>query len=218
MLHTKNFTRRSLILIIGLLIVLSWTTSYVRAQESDSPVVQITLPQDNQALQGIVTISIISSLDASNLTTLEFQYFHDTNQTWFLIWEGQLETGLTVETQWDTTTLTDGIYTIRVTVISADGTIYEDEATELRIRNYTPIETETPSPTQTSRQTEETILSTKTLMPTKIPPATTTPIPPNQARLTLGQLGKSLLVGVGISISAIGIFGLYAFIQQQRNR
>ena len=47
---------------------------------------------------------------------------------------------------WDTSSISDGNYRLRLTVYYKDSTKAEYFADEIRVRNYSPIETDTPAP------------------------------------------------------------------------
>ncbi len=106
-------------------------------------------------------------LAASGFSSAEllFSYADNPTGTWFLI---QSISELPVDgplAQWDTTTISDGSYTLRLVIRLADGSEIEQSVAGLRVRNYTPIETETPTP------------STPTIAPVIVGTSTPTPTP-----------------------------------------
>jgi hypothetical protein len=98
---------------------------------------------------------------------------------------------------WDTTTITDGDYDLRLLVSLKDGAQQQVVASGLRVRNYTLIEANMPTLTP---------LVSVTLTP--IPP-TTTPLPPNPAQLTRADYFTSLVQGGAIALLLFLALGIY---------
>ncbi|GAB4424026.1 MAG: hypothetical protein Kow002_13580 [Anaerolineales bacterium] len=173
----------------------------VKAQAAE-PV--ITSPQTGQFVQGIVEIFGTNSLPGFRSSELAFAYTKNLT-TWFLISESILETQNGLLATWDTNTLTDGDYTLRLRVTLADGSVQDIFLENVRVRNYTSLPTATPLP------------STPTLslpVPTLIPAAVTstypvpTPFPTNpisvSSRTIYINLGKGALLTLGLFL----LFGL----------
>ena len=77
---------------------------------------------------------------------ITFGYASDSTGTWFLIAEGDEQVSSGELTQWDTTTITDADYNLRLTVYMEGGRREHFVLNNLRVRNYSPIETITPTP------------------------------------------------------------------------
>ena len=122
-------------------------------QESDPtdepPQVAIYSPGMGQVLQGTISITGHTSVAGFMYTELSFGYFNDQTDTWFLIYESDEPISDGELTQWDTSTITDGEYNLRLVVVLEDGSQLTSDVSNLRVRNYTPIETNTPEPTVT---------------------------------------------------------------------
>lgn len=181
----------------------------VWAQEGTQPV--ISSPEEGQIVQGSVVVSgTVSALGFSSYE-LSFAYDNDPTQTWFVlasssqpVFEGELGA-------WDTTTLTDGDYSLRLRAFWLDGTFQETTVTGLRVRNYTAVPTSTFTPTATaivqfSAPTAQLIAPAPATVTPSLP--TPTPLPPNPASLQdasiLGALGRGaalvllLFLGFGL--------------------
>jgi hypothetical protein len=105
--------------------------------------------------------------------------------------------------------LTDGDYTLRLIVTLEDGNQIIITIPDLRIRNYTPIETDTPVPTATSAP-GDTPVPTVTPTPTITPsPPTVTPLPPNPAQLSAQDILLSFGKGVLLTLVLFSLLGLY---------
>lgn len=206
--------------IIILVFRLLFPSLVVAAQES-TPVPQeqiiVLSPIPGQALQGNILITAEINLEDYISAELSFSYADDHRDTWFLIHEIKepINEGLNVE--WDTTILTDGEYTLRVIVITEQNQ-YSKIVPDIRVRNYSAIETHTPLPTSTPAPAD-TLMPTETLTSTNTPlPLTPTPLPPNPVQLNFRDIGLSIGKGVLFAISALVLFGIYVFIRNRRRR
>jgi len=170
--------------------------------------IEIQSPLPGQALQGTIVIKGSTEVQDFQSGRLEFSYSENPTNTWFLIQEftepvaGELA-------QWDTSTITDGTYDLRLSVTLVDGKQVKAVISGLRVRNYTLIETNTPTPelptaTQVPGDTPvPTLTPTSTITP--VPP-TPTPLPPNPAQLSRRDITGSMGKG------ALGILGIFALI------
>ncbi len=183
---------------------------------------QITSPVGGQALQG--SLPIEGHIPAAGFAGAELSFAYQVNapQTWFLIAELIQIPDNPVLAQWDTTTITDGTYSLRLVVTQVDGSRSSTIVTGLRVRNYSPVETITPTPVTPTATPEpgDTPLPSATSTPTITPvPLTPTPLPPNPAQINqldiLINMGKGALVIVGF----LSLLGLYqAIMTYLRNR
>lgn len=193
------------------------------APQQDEPTrtpseVAIIFPSSGDALQGSVPVSGNTAVDGFLRAELTFAYAHDPTNTWFLIFESDQPTSNGDLTQWDTTTLTDGEYALRLVVTLEDSSQLVATLPNVRVRNYTPIETDTPAPTETPVP-GNTPIPTQTPTPTITPiPPTSTPLPPNPAQLTSQDITLSLGKGALGAIIALAIIGLYAAIRNAIRR
>ena len=185
--------------------------------------VTITSPTSGAALRGDISITGSTFLDDFQSAVLTFAYSHDPTNTWFFIGENSQPITNGVLTHWDTTTLTDGEYTLRVTVTTTDGKQIIATIMGLRIRNYTPIETDTPTPIPPETYTPTPVPPTTTPLPgdTAIPtitltptitqrPPTLTPLPSNPIQLSRQEILDSFIKG---GLIVVGIFALGGIIQ-----
>ena len=185
---------------------------------STPPEVAIVSPSSGDALQGTVPVTGNTAVDGFLRAELTFAYSDDPTNTWFLIFESDQPTSNGELTRWDTTTLTDGDYSLRLVVTLQDNTQLVATLQNLRLRNYTPIETDTPTPTQTPVP-GNTLVPTQTSTPTITPiPPTSTALPPNPAQLTSQDVALSLGKGAIGAIAALGIIGLYVAVRNAMRR
>src|SRR3990172_3307615 len=87
---------------------------------TNAPSIAIYSPTPGQALQGIVSIQGNIAIADFQSAELSFTYSSDRRDTWFLIREFTEPASDDALAEWDTTTLTDGDYTLRLTVTLAD--------------------------------------------------------------------------------------------------
>ncbi|UCD43450.1 MAG: hypothetical protein JSV69_07630 [Chloroflexota bacterium] len=175
----------------------------------------IIAPEPGGALQGTVLVTGEINTEGALKFELSFSYAEDPRNTWFLIHEIDEEIPQEFSLEWDTNTLTDGQYTLRVVLTTSDEQ-YISSIPGLRIRNYSIIETSTPHPTSTPAPEDTlapTISPTMTITPL---PFTATPFPPNPARIDTRDIGLSLGKGAAAAFGLFVVFGLYQFVRNRR--
>ncbi len=169
--------------------------------------VQIDAPANGEALQGVVMINGTTAMEGLRSVEVSFAYQKDPTNTWFPIWQGSAAVKNGLLARWDTSTIADGNYRLRVQVVLQDGRVLESVVNDLRVRNYSVVETSTPAAGQ--RRTEVLAL-TATPLPDFQPAAVqVTPLPTNPAQLTEQDLRQSALTGVGIVAGAFVLLGIY---------
>jgi hypothetical protein len=111
--------------------------------------------------------------------------------------------------QWDTTAITDGDYQLRLRGFLPDNKISDALMINLRVRNYTLIETRTPALIPTSD-------SLSTIEPTATAhQATPTPLPRNPMEVTERDIVNSLTHGALTAFALLALVGLYASIRKK---
>ena len=185
----------------------------VRAQTGPEPV--ITSPQVGNVLQG--TVSIIGSDNKAGFLSSEvaFAYSGDTTGTWFLIKANDQPVVDGVLSIWDTTTITDGVYNLRLRVFLDDGTFQDVIVVQMRVRNYTPVETPTPTVTPLALTLVPTITRTPTPVPTSTPIPTPTALLPNPAILTSADISISIGYGGVAALIFLSVIGLYLWLRRK---
>ncbi len=178
------------------------------AVHADAPGIAITSPAGGAALQGQIAITGTSDLADFVSAEVAFTYSASPGPAWFPINESQAPVKSGLLANWDTTTISDGIYNLRLVVTLKDGTQKKAEIDGLRVRNYSPVETSTPTITPTSAPVIVTATTTPTLAPTRIRPEPT-PLPTNPAGLSPTEIDLGILRGVGVAILLFGGLGLY---------
>jgi hypothetical protein len=173
--------------------------------------VTISTPAEGQVVQGAIVVRGTASALGFSSYELSFAFADDPTQTWFAletgsdpIFEGDLGT-------WDTTTLTDGDYSLRLRVFFLDGTTQDVLVSGLRVRNYTAVPTTTFTPTATAIV----LFAPPTAQLVAPAPATATPslptptsFPPNPASLQATAIPGALGRGAVLALLLFLGFGL----------
>lgn len=179
----------------------------------------ILSPQPGQALQGTVAIVVETAVEGFEAVELVFAYANNPTGVWFPIFQGNQPVSGETLAQWDTSQISDGTYTLRMTVKLSDGTQQSVEAAGLRVRNYTPIESDTPTPATPSStpppQDTPVPSATPTLTGTPRPP-TPTPLPANPAELGRTQVLGSVAQGGLVALGIFALAGLYGALRALR--
>jgi hypothetical protein len=176
-------------------------SAWTAAAQSTAPV--IVSPAEGDALQGLVSVTGTSQVDGFASAELAFAYHDDPTGTWFPIAGASVPVTDGVLGAWDTTAISDGTYDLRLRIVLADGSAADTSVANLRVRNYTPVETPTP----TAVIPEATPLPTVTPTPTPFP--TPTLLPTNPAVLSPASVTTSLGAGGLAVLVLFSILGLY---------
>lgn len=186
----------------------------VRAQSSE-PDIFVQQPRQGEALQGVETISGKIRGELFQRMELSFTYADLEDPTWFFLGEFTREdiegNSGAFAFEWDTTRITDGEYQLRIRAVFQDGELTERVA-NLRIRNYSPVETRTPGAVFSPEPgaVTDTAVSTPTVQ------LTPSPLPPNPVSLTDGEILRSLQQGAAAAGSLFGMGGIYLLIRKLR--
>ena len=165
------------------------------------PVIDVPLPSD--VLQGVVTVKGSSNVPGFQSSEVAFAYSGDTTSTWFQIATSDKAIDTDTLATWDTTTITDGDYNLRLRVTLTDGSTQDALVPNLRVRNYTPVETPTPEPTAIQPTLTPTITLTRTPFPSP------TALSLNPAVLTPLDVSKSIAYGGLGAVLFLIILGIY---------
>jgi hypothetical protein len=224
MLNLTIAMRHAVVLLILLALITlqpahAQTEVELTRQPTGLPQVFISAPTSGEALQGLVIIQGGSNIESYQSSSVAFTYSADQTGTWFLITESTTAVSDGALATWDTTMISDGNYDLRLLVLKSDGSQVTTIAKGLRVRNYSPIETDTPVPPTVTATTlpptpgetapvSDSPLGTATLTSTPLRP-TTTPLPTNPAEISqmtiLPTLGRGGLVALGLFL----VLGLY---------
>lgn len=201
----------SLVIFLALFLLSSNAAS---AQQSTPPPVAILSPQPGQALQGNVAIIANTAVPDFQSAELSFAYMDNPTNTWFFITQSNQPVTGSQLAEWDTSALTDGNYTLRLVVIKKDGSQLVAAVPGLRVRNYTPIETNTPAPpaptvTPAPGSIPQPVATATPLPSPSLAPLAPTPLPPNPAQFGAQDMILSILQGILVIVAVFSVVGLY---------
>lgn len=189
-----------LLLLVGLLIA-----------AQDSAPLTITAPAADEALRGEVNIT--GSINIPNFTVaqLEFAYASNPTNTWFNIRTFSEPVIASTLAVWDTRSITDGAYVLRLRATLDDGTSQE-VTVPVAVLNDVPQTTPTTlPPTSTPEiavQIPTPFLLAASPTPTEVPRPTPTALPLNPASLGQNQIYMSLGRGALVMIGLFALAGL----------
>jgi len=176
--------------------------------------IRIAAPASGDELSGVVNILGTSDADGFASSELAFAYASDPTSTWFLVYQTDSPVTDGLLAAWDTNSVTDGDYNLRLRVTLQDGSILESLVTGLRVRNQMPTETPAPTSTPEPTATTEFIPPDTPLPPTPQPAPTSTPLPtptvlpPNPVTLSESQIYDFLLRAILVTLLAFIIVAI----------
>lgn len=207
-------------LISGIVLVLSAALSGVVfvpvLAQTITPEVIITRPRDGEALQGVIVIEGRIRGQGLRAADASFAFKSDAPLNWFPISDLDFERDSSSQQEfrieWDTTRITDGNYHVRIRAEYEGGETAEIWVKNLRVRNYSAVETVTPHPAGTVTPTgEEPPEGTKS--PSDVKP-TPTPLPPNPVSIQQGEIAFALARGLAGVVGFFLIYGIYRLIRK----
>lgn len=198
---------------IPLILLSICSLSFSRVQQEQEDLVEITFPGSGNAVQGLIQITGTANIADFQTYRLEFSTQNSASPSWFLIHQQSSPIVNGILGEWDTSVLTDGEYMLRLSVYTQTNELTTFLAENIRIRNYTAIETDTPTPT--SENTEPVATPTISASPTPPPLATPTRLPPNPISINLSTLQNAAVVGTIIGAIGAVVIILYAGYRQK---
>jgi hypothetical protein len=177
----------------------------------------IISPETGQIVQGLVIVTGTVTVLGFSSYELSFAYMDDPTGTWFTLQNSSLPVFEDELGSWDTTTLTDGDYSLRLRAFLLDGSMQETTVSDLHVRNYTAVPTSTATATATAFA--EFAAPTAQLIAPEIATATPvhptpTPFPPNPAGLELPSISWAL--GKGAILALLLILGVSLILRLRR--
>jgi hypothetical protein len=168
-------------------------------------------PRPGDVLKGLVEIKGTVTGEEFASYDISFAYAEDTTGTWFIIQSSEQPVEKGVLAIWDTTVIADGIYRLRVRQYSTKGEVETLLVENLRIRNYSPVETKTPAPTEENIVVE----ATEEMTPTSM--VEITPLAANPAEISLQSFWRTVITGISITTALFLFLGVRA-LMKNRNR
>jgi hypothetical protein len=183
-----------------------------------SPPIAITSPASDEVLRGLTTITGTMDVPGFASAQLEFAYASNPTDTWFMIQTFSAPVASSTLATWDTTSITDGDYVLRLRVNLEDGTAQEVKV-PVKVGNDA-LPAFTPTPELTSTPDEVTVLIPTPFLlaasptPTEVSRPTPTALPVNPASLRQNEIYSSLERG---ALVILGLFALAGLIIRVRH-
>ncbi len=199
-----------------ILIVLPVLFFLLAAQDSAS--VAITSPAPGDVLRS--QVNIIGSTSAPDFVSaqLDFSYASDTTGTWFPLQALSQPVFDSPLFTWDTTTITDGDYILRLRVFVTDGSSQEVTVPVTLQNDALPATPTILSPTSTPEGViilvPTPFLLAASPTPTDVPRSTPTSLPANPASLDSNTILLSLGRGALVILGAFALAGLIVRIRR----
>ena len=194
--------------LFAVVVALTILPSVVIAQGIATPV--ITAPTEGQVLRGQVSITGTTEMSNFASAELDFAYASDSTGSWFLIQTFSHPVANSTIAAWDTTSISDGDYILRLRVTLQDGSS-QDATVKVKVQNQaspptiittiTPVITSTPAITP-QPSTPVVVVASPTSTSSSVFP-TLTPLPPNPVEVKPGE------IFAGIQHGALVIAGLF---------
>ncbi len=175
----------------------------------------IDSPVAGEAVQGAVVIRGSTAVDRFQYYQIDFASTADPAQTWLVIQQSSIPIQDDILAIWDTNSITDGDYNLRLVIFKTDGSQSVVPVMGLRVRNYSQLDISTPTPTVMyvtlgAGTTTLTPLPKDTLSPSMTPlKSTPTPLPANPAEITTPQVISTFGKGAALSIGLLVLLGAY---------
>ncbi|MBI5944369.1 MAG: hypothetical protein HY864_08380 [Chloroflexi bacterium] len=170
----------------------------------------ISAPKSGQILRGKVAIT--GFMDVPNFSTAELAFAYAASdgsaslpaENWFILQTYSQPVKDSALAVWDTTVLTDGLYSLRLRVFLQDGSFQEVTVANLKIGNDIPLATTTPTKLPTETMTPQPASPTD-------PPATATIAHPSPTPLLANPASVSTTV-IYSTFARAGLVVLVLFI------
>lgn len=170
------------------------------------PGLYILAPEDGQVVTGIVEVRGSVPDDDFEYAELAYAFGDGATSNWFTI--QRLDQPLHDATlgYWDTTTISDGLFRLKLVVYRRSGETQEVIVEGIRVANYTHIETPTPNAAVENTPTAE-VNPTTSVAESPAPTA----LPANPASIDEEDIRFSLTSGVVMAVLMLVILGVYTF-------
>lgn len=165
--------------------------------------IRVVYPRVGDSVQGIVEISGTLATSSFNYAEVFFAYAAVDNLNWFMIGRIDQPVSSGLIARWDTTTITDGVYQLKLLVHNRDESVDELIINPVIVRNYSILPTNTPVAEVTSSISIATPASTMEEI------QYATPLPENPASTSSTLLKRSVTGGlIAAGISLLLFFGV----------
>lgn len=177
--------------------------------------VRILSPQKDEVLQGKIDIVGTATGIGFQYAEISFRFHNSESGTWFLISQIGEPKNDELLASWDTSMIVDGNYQLKIQAYYEDGHTIESIIGNLRIRNYSAIETVTPTKIQT-QLVESTKISSVITEPSNNKNKYATPLPKNELTIEIPEISVYAVRGAVIGILFLIIIGIWLLIRRRQ--
>jgi hypothetical protein len=195
--------------LILLLTILSIAWSLPLSPVDEINGIAITAPKPNESIRGNFAISGSTEISGFSGFELSFAYNSTEKTTWFPIAVSTSRVKDGILAYWNTESITDGMYQLRLRVILNDGNILEELITPVIIQNDTPVASISPLEVGTAGYLLVTEGATVT------PAPTATKIAENPIIISNGKMETGLVFGVSGVIILVLSGMIYSRLRKQ---
>jgi hypothetical protein len=177
--------------------------------------VRIQTPVDGEYLQG--SVQIIGTVTGTGLQSAEisFRYQDSQSQSWFVIHKTTTSVVDDIIATWDTSTIADGAYQIRVLAVYENGRELEKIISDLNVRNYTPFDPiKTENPQVISTENLQNQLATLEVTPTLR--SSPTVMPTNEMVISQSQFITTAIQGGILGVLFLFVISLFIIIRGRK--
>lgn len=173
---------------------------------------RVDSPRAGDILQGQVRINGSTDLPGFRAYEVEFTYESAQIDSWFLIYQSDQPVRNYQLAVWDTTTIRDGDYRLRVRVRFESGETAQVVVSGLKVRNYSQVSADQPARQPEEPSAEIALAPTATLQPVS------EPLPENPLAVSREMIRASMLAGVAAAVLILSGFGILLGLRRLRRR
>lgn len=169
----------------------------------------ILSPGSGEVVRGVVQVTGSTGTNSFASYNLAYAYESSDTTNWFPIAAASQPVNSGILGSWDTSTITDGNYSLRLVVILQDGSQNETLTKNVQVRNYTSPETTAGTGstiTEVPGQNQQTGPDEKALSE------------PNPASLEQIELKQAVIKGLAFGGGIIVLLGIYVLIRRASRR
>ncbi|PKN89814.1 MAG: hypothetical protein CVU42_06475 [Chloroflexi bacterium HGW-Chloroflexi-4] len=172
-----------------------------------TPGLYVLNPSAGQIVTGTVEIKGSVPDDNFEYAEISYSFSDETTSNWFLI--ERLDQTVHDDTLalWDTTTITDGVFRLKISVFRTNGSVSELIIEDIRVANYTHYDL--PTATITPIIVLETPSAGETVEPTVSMKPLPTDLPKNPAAISEDDFKLSMISGVTLTVLVLLVLGIY---------
>lgn len=177
-----------------------------------TPGLYVLSPTDGQVVAGTVEVKGSVPDEDFDYAEVSYAFSNESVSNWFLITRLNQTVHDATLTLWDTTTITDGTYKLKVSVHRRNGSVSELVIEDIRVGNYTHYDISTPTATAAiiaaAPSTDETIT------PTPVESPQPTDLPKNPASIDEDDFKLSMISGLTLAVLVLVILGIYVLFRR----